>query len=536
MTGNRRGPVVRSESVSAPTRTASTSRANGAVCGLIALGAGLGVAQLVAGCWRNGASPVVSVGEWIIDHVPRGVKEWAIRTFATNDKLALIVGTLIVLVLVSMGLGRMAERRLGAALVGIAAIGMVGALAALDHARATWASALPAILGSIVSAASLAWLSGWRPPWAEYAPPSRPARPTARAIGPDRRTFLLSASAIGVGAVVAGGLGQVLRRRYAVSGARATLVLPPASDVALVPAATDLHVPGQAPFVTPNSSFYRIDTALLVPQVSPDRWRLRVHGMVDHEVELTFEQLLKRPMIERDVTLSCVSNEVGGNLVGNAVWRGARLADLLREVGVHPNATQLFSTSVDGFTCGTPVAAVMDGRDAILAVAMNGEPLPLKHGFPVRMVVPGLYGYVSATKWLVDLELTTWDREAYWVPRGWSQQAPIKTMSRIAVPNTASVDAGRTAVAGVAWAPHRGISAVEVQVDDGAWQRARLGVVPSVDTWVQWVYEWDAAPGDHVLTVRAVDGQGHLQPEEPADPAPNGAQGWDQRGYHVTAS
>jgi DMSO/TMAO reductase YedYZ molybdopterin-dependent catalytic subunit len=294
---------------------------------------------------------------------------------------------------------------------------------------------------------------------------------------------------------------------------------------------------GQAPFITPNASFYRIDTALLVPQLSPDHWRLRVHGLVDHELELTFDDLLKRPLIERDVTLSCVSNEVGGELVGNALWRGARLADVLRDAGVRPEATQLFSTSIDGFTCGTPVAAVMDGRDALLAVAMNGEPLPLKHGFPVRMVVPGLYGYVSATKWLVDLKLTTWDDDvAYWVPRGWAREAPIKTMSRIDVPSGDTVMAGRTAVAGVAWAPHRGISAVEVRLDDGAYQRARLGAVPSVDTWVQWIDEWDARPGDHVLTVRAIDGEGRLQPEEPADPAPNGAQGWHQRSFQVTSA
>jgi DMSO/TMAO reductase YedYZ molybdopterin-dependent catalytic subunit len=252
-------------------------------------------------------------------------------------------------------------------------------------------------------------------------------------------------------------------------------------------------------------------------------------------MELTFADLLARPMVERDVTLSCVSNEVGGSLVGNAVWRGARLADLLDEAGVQPGATQLFSTSADGWTCGSPVSAIMDGRDALLAVAMNGEPLPISHGFPVRLVVPGLYGYVSATKWVVDLKLTTFDDVAYWVPRGWAQQAPIKTMSRIDVPRTEQVPAGTLAVAGVAWAVHRGISKVEVQVDDGPWQAARLGTVPSDDTWVQWVLEWDARPGDHVVTVRATDGAGRLQPEEPADPAPDGAQGWHARRFQVTA-
>ena len=287
----------------------------------------------------------------------------------------------------------------------------------------------------------------------------------------------MSASAIGAGAVIAGGLGQALRRRYAVSGARAELVLPAAADVQAVPAGVDLGVPGQDPFVTPNGAFYRIDTALLVPQVSPDRWRLRVHGLVEREIELDYASLVGRPMIERDITLSCVSNEVGGDLVGNAVWRGVRLADVLDEAGVKPEATQLFSTSVDGWTCGTPVAAVTDGRDALLAVAMNGEPLPIKHGFPVRLVVPGLYGYVSATKWVADLKLTTWDDDVgYWVPRGWAREAPIKTTSRIDVPRDgATVAPGRVALAGVAWAPHRGIGSVEVQVDDGEWKPARLG-------------------------------------------------------------
>jgi DMSO/TMAO reductase YedYZ molybdopterin-dependent catalytic subunit len=495
------------------------------------------VAQLISGLWRNGKSPVVAMGEWTIDHVPRGVKDWAIRTFATNDKLVLIIGTLVVLVLLSMWLGRLAQRRLGAALVGVGIIGLVGALASLDHVNASAASALPSLIGAAVAGVSLAWLSGWRPGWAGGVPERSGAsgRSTRTAVGTDRRSFLLAATAVGAGAVIAGGVGQALRRRFAVAGARSQLVLPPATDTQVMPPGTDLGIPGASPFVTPNSDFYRIDTALLVPQVSPDHWRLKVHGMVDRELELTFADVLARPMIERDVTLSCVSNEVGGSLVGNAVWRGPRLADLLDEAGVQPGATQLFSTSADGWTCGSPVSAIMDGRDALLAVAMNGEPLPIAHGFPVRLVVPGLYGYVSATKWVVDLKLTTFDDVAYWVPRGWAQQAPIKTMSRIDVPRTEQVGAGTVPVAGVAWAVHRGISKVEVQVDDGPWQAARLGTVPSEDSWVQWVLEWDAEPGDHVLTVRATDGAGQLQPEEPADPAPDGAQGWHARRFRVTA-
>ncbi|HEY8092196.1 MAG TPA: molybdopterin-dependent oxidoreductase [Acidimicrobiales bacterium] len=513
---------------------AARTRAEGSLAGVVSLAAGLGVAQLVAGLWRDGKNPVVAVGEWVVDHVPPGVKDWAIRTFGTNDKLVLIIGTLVVLGFVAAWLGRLARRRLAPALAGIAAIGLLGALASLDRPNSGVASVLPAVIGSVAAAAALAWLSGWRPGAAR----AEGAEPTsaASAVGPDRRAFLVSASVIGAGAVVAGGLGQALRRRYAVAGARAELVLPVPGDRASVPAGSDLNVPGQPPFITPNRDFYRIDTALLVPQVSPDRWRLRIHGLVEHEMELSFEDLLRRPLVERVVTLSCVSNEVGGDLVGNAVWRGALLADLLDEAGIAPGATQLLSTSVDGWTCGTPVSAVMDGRDALLAIAMNGQPLPISHGFPVRMVVPGLYGYVSATKWVTDLKLTTWEDDVgYWVPRGWAREAPVKTMSRIDVPRTKELPSGPVAVAGVAWAPHRGISAVEVRVDDGAWQPARLGAVPSEDTWVQWVAEWDAPPGDHVVTVRAVDGDGNPQPEEPADPPPDGAQGLHRRAYRVTA-
>jgi DMSO/TMAO reductase YedYZ molybdopterin-dependent catalytic subunit len=517
-----------------PGPPATSLRRDGTIAGLVSLAAGLGVAQLVSGLWRDGKSPVVAMGEWTIDHVPRGVKDWAISTFATNDKLALIIGTLIVLVLLSMWLGRLAQHRLRAALVGVGLIGLIGALASLDHVNASAASVLPSLIGAGVAGLALAWLSAWRPGWAVSSGTSG-VRARATPVGTDRRSFLLAATAIGAGAVIAGGVGQALRRRYAVSGARSQLALPPATDTQVMPSGTDLGVPGAAPFVTPNADFYRIDTALLVPQVSPDHWRLKVHGMVDREMELTFADLLARPMVERDVTLSCVSNEVGGSLVGNAVWRGARLADLLAEAGVQPGATQLFSTSADGWTCGSPVSAIMDGRDALLAVAMNGEPLPISHGFPVRLVVPGLYGYVSATKWVVDLELTTFDDVAYWVPRGWAQQAPVKTMSRIDAPRTEQVSAGTVAVAGVAWAVHRGIGKVEIQVDDGPWQPARLGTVPSDDTWVQWVFEWDARPGDHVITVRATDGAGQLQPEEPADPAPDGAQGWHARRFQVTA-
>jgi DMSO/TMAO reductase YedYZ molybdopterin-dependent catalytic subunit len=290
----------------------------------------------------------------------------------------------------------------------------------------------------------------------------------------------------------------------------------------------NLPVPGISPFITPNGQFYRVDTALLLPQVDPKGWQLRIHGMVDREVRITFDDLLRRPLIEDYVTLCCVSNPVSGPYIGNAKWLGASLSSLLRQAGVKSDASMLLCTSTDGFTSGTPVQVVMDGRDALVAVAMNGTALPVAHGFPARLVVPGLYGYVSACKWVTDIEVTTYENAtAYWTDRGWSAQGPIKTESRIDVPADGSpVKAGRTAVAGVAWAQHKGIEAVEVRVDGGAWQTATLAAVPDLDTWRQWVWYWDATPGTHQIEARATDKTGYTQTSVQAGEVPNGASGY----------
>jgi DMSO/TMAO reductase YedYZ molybdopterin-dependent catalytic subunit len=279
-----------------------------------------------------------------------------------------------------------------------------------------------------------------------------------------------------------------------------------------------------------------VDTALTLPQVSPHDWMLRIHGMVDHPVELSFDDLLKQPMLERDITLSCVSNQVGGRYAGNARWLGASLPALLRQAGVRSGADQVLSRSTDGFTISTPIETIMDGRDSLLAVGMNGEALPVAHGFPARMIVPGLYGYVSATKWVVDLKVTRFATDkAYWTKRGYSEQAPIKTLSRIDVPRSfARVKAGRVPVAGTAWAQHRGIDVVEVRVDGGPWRRAQLAPVPGTDTWRQWVLEWDATPGSHRLEVRATDGTGAVQPQKRVPVIPNGATGWHSVAVTVT--
>jgi DMSO/TMAO reductase YedYZ molybdopterin-dependent catalytic subunit len=333
------------------------------------------------------------------------------------------------------------------------------------------------------------------------------------------------------------GAGQALLSRFNVSAARSGITLPaPALTGPQPPGGAQLDIPGISPFTTPDGSFYRVDTALSLPQVSPEQWHLRVHGLVERELDITFDQLLKRPLTEADITLACVSNQVGGPYVGNARWLGASLAALLREAGVKRGADQILSTSADGWTCGTPIQTVMDGRNALLAVAMNGQPLPVAHGFPARMMVPGLYGYVSATKWVVDLEITTFAAaKSYWVQRGYSPRALIKTESRIDVPRPlAQVKAGRTAVAGVAWAPHRGIDAVQVRADGGPWKQARLAPVPGIDTWRQWVWEWDAPRGLHTLQVRATDGSHATQPSRRVPIFPNGATGWDTVTVTVT--
>jgi DMSO/TMAO reductase YedYZ molybdopterin-dependent catalytic subunit len=348
-----------------------------------------------------------------------------------------------------------------------------------------------------------------------------------------RRRFLGAAAGVVVLAAGSAAIGRWAgeRARAVTADLRRFVVPRPQVAAAPVPPGTDPPVPGLTEFITPNDAFYRIDTALRIPASTAADWRLRIHGMVDREVEFTMDDLLRRPAVEKLITLTCVSNEVGGDLVGNARWIGYPLADLLATAGIRPDADMVLSTSIDGFTAGTPVAAVTDGRDALLAVGMNGEPLPVAHGYPARLVVPGLYGYVSATKWVVDLELTRFDRaQAYWTKRGWSALGPIKTASRIDVPRAfGSVAPGPTVVAGVAWAQHRGVAAVEVQVDDGPWQPADLAPEYSVDTWRQWTWRWDAPPGSHTLRARATDGTGRVQTAELADPVPDGATGLHTR-------
>lgn len=504
----------------------------GALAGLLAAFTALAVAELVAALVRPAAGPVTVVGGAAIDRTPAGVKDFAIRTFGENDKAVLQLGILAVLALIAVALGvaGLRHRRAGAA--GVLLFGVVGSAAALSRPDSAGpGDVLPSLIGAAAGALVL------------YVLTSKAAPGTARADeaeGWTRRGFLTAAGVTAAAATSAGVLGRFLSRRQGAGAgvSRDRLVLPePTSPAPAPPAGARLNTAGISPFTTPNRDFYRVDTALVVPKVDAGTWRLRIHGKgVARPRTYSLDQLLARPLIERDITLTCVSNEVGGPYVGTARWLGVPLAELLREAGVTPpssrkgGADQLVARSVDGMTLGTPVEDVMDGRDALLAVGMNGEPLPFDHGFPVRMLVPGLYGYVSACKWITDIELTTFDAyDPYWVTRKWARRAPIKTQARIDTPKPFArpdAAAGTVTVAGVAWAQHRGIDRVEVRVDEGPWQEADLAAQGSLDTWRQWTYRWQATPGGHTITVRATDGTGQVQTERRTRTVPDGASGW----------
>ena len=517
-------------------RTRPPSALLAALSGLLAAAAALAAGELAAGLVPDGRSPVITVGDRVIDLVPPPVKDFAISTFGTADKPALVVGILVLTALLGTVLGLAAVRRLAVGAAGLVLFGLVGVAAALAEGVGVVPAALvnlaAVVAGIVVLAALIRRLR------AVDDDRTGPALPASDRAGIDRRAFLRGSAVVAGLAVAAGATGRWLQGRASAATSRMALMLPTAANpLPSIPSTADLDIDGLVPYVTPNADFYRIDTALSVPQVAVEDWTLRISGMVDRPLELSFDDLISRALVEADVTLACVSNEVGGNLIGNARWLGVRLDELLAEAGVQPGATQIVGRSVDGFTAGFPTQIGMDGREALIAVGMNGEPLPLEHGFPARLVVPGLYGYVSATKWLSEIELTTMDAfDAYWIPRGWAKEAPIKTQSRIDVPaGLATIPPGRTAVAGVAWAQTRGIERVEVQVDDGPWAGARLADEVDVDTWRQWVWEWDATPGNHTLRVRATDGTGETQTEERARPVPDGAAGWHNVSVRVSA-
>ena len=524
------------ESPSQPPGRDTAPRLYGTAAGLVAGAVAVTTGMLVAGI-IDVVSPIDAVGSEFIDRVPPWLKELAIQWFGTNDKLALRTGIIVVLAIASLIVGFLAVGRKVAGVIGIGLFGLIGALAAWHRPGESASAALPSLFGAAIGIPLLAWLLHPKSPQRIETP-----GPSRVPLGWDRRRFLVSTGSAAAAAVVAGGIAQVVERRR-VQSIRAAIpdTLPPAAGPTGSISPTTISVPADAtlspvtPFITPSGDFYRIDTALSFPRIKLSSWKVEIRGMVDKPLTLTYDDLLARPQAERIVTLCCVSNEVGGEYISNASFQGVMLADLLNEAGVQSGAEQVFSTSLDGWTCGFPVAVALDGRDAMIAVGMNGEPLPLEHGFPARLVVPGLYGYVSATKWLSTIELNRWDdAEGFWVPRGWARDAPIKTQSRIDVPRDGEkVAAGANKIAGIAWAQHRGIDNVEVRIDEGEWQQARLGNDVTDDAWRQWVLDWDATPGKYTIQVRATDKNGDTQTADVAPPDPDGATGYHTRTVKV---
>ncbi|THJ68440.1 oxidoreductase [Arthrobacter echini] len=556
-----------------------------ALAGIIAAGLVLGVAEFVGAFFRAGATPMIALGSTFIDLTPSWLKDFAIETFGTDDKLALLVGMGVTIAILAAVLGVVAYRKwvLGAA--GVLLMGAIMIAAVLSRAGASLPDIVPTVIGTAAGLLALRLLIA-RLHRADVAPitagasasgssaagsgavsddaasgsvlsngaasdsgesdsPIRAAEhrrtgstmSKATAGATTRRGFFAAAGVTAVVAAATAGGGRLLAgARSNLAAARDSLRFPaPASPASPLPDGVQSPVDGVASFITPNEDFYRIDTALRVPQLSAEDWVLRVHGMVEEEFELSLQDLLDADLIERRITLTCVSNPVGGSLVGTAKWLGYPLREVLARARPLAGADMVLSTSSDGFSASTPLPVLQDDRDAILAVAMNDEPLPAEHGFPVRMVVPGLYGYVSATKWVVDLEVTRFaDARAYWSDRGWSERGPIKTMTRIDVPKPfASVAAGTVMIGGVAWSQQRGITGVEVSVDDGAWEEATLAAEASVDTWRQWSHALTLDAGLHTVSARATDAVDGLQTEERAETVPDGASGWQRLQFTV---
>lgn len=484
----------------------------------------LATAEVVAVFVSSSSSPFFAVGQLAIDLAPAWLKESMIALFGTGDKIALFV-ILAVVVIAFAALAGVLERRrppLGVAILILFSAIAVIAVQTRPEASALWA--FPTVLGMI--AGVLVLRSGIRRlgAWLDV--------PEAARSGMQRRQFLTFAGVTGATAlIVAIGARAMNASTAAVTAIRQAIALPaPTTAAPAIDPATSLDVEGISALITPNEQFYRIDVALQVPQINPDDWQLKITGLVDNEVTIGYAELLALPLVEHVTTIACVSNEVGGGLIGNATWLGYPIRELLARAGIQSGADMVLSSGPDGFSAGTPIETLTDpNRQALLAVGMNGEPLPTEHGFPARMIVPGLFGYVSATKWVTEMKVTRFaDAEGYWTPRGWDALGPVVTESRIDVPLSGqTVASGTVAIAGVAWAPHTGIAGVEVRVDDGAWQQATLAPGISDDTWVQWVLRWPASAGAHTIAVRATDKSGYTQTDRQAPPAPSGATGWD---------
>jgi DMSO/TMAO reductase YedYZ molybdopterin-dependent catalytic subunit len=510
----------------------------GGLVGVISLGVALAVGQLMAGFVGTEASPYLAVGNAVVNATPGWLKEFAVSNFGTNDKTVLLSTMGVVLALLGILAGVVSRRSPMPGVVFAVVLGFLGVLAVLQRSDLGQLGVLAPVVSLVAGALSFRLLHRLAMEWTverlATARPDHTDRHPLYGDTPDsgandsRRRFLVGSAGVIVGAGVAGAVGQVLSADHDVEGSRAAIgTIHPVKELP-VPVGADFQRNGTPTFITNNSDFYRIDTALTVPQVRAENWSLHIHGMVDHELTPSYADIHKRKLIEEIITLCCVSNPVGGPYISTSKFIGVPLKDLLEEVGVHSGADQLLSTSVDGFTAGTPVDTLMDARGAMLAIGMNDQPLPVEHGFPARMVVPGLYGYVSATKWVTDMELTTFaTRQGYWVPRGYSQQAPVKTESRIDVPGSfANVQAGNVTLAGIAFAQTKGIARVQVRVDGGQWQDAQLSTEVNKNTWRMWRTFVNLKPGQHTAESRATDDTGYTQTSDELGAIPNGATGW----------
>jgi DMSO/TMAO reductase YedYZ molybdopterin-dependent catalytic subunit len=513
-------------SVGLQTMEQGISRRAAAVAGVAAGAAAIGLNELIAGVISGAPSLVSAIGQAIIALQPPGAKQLVVDIFGDADKDVLLIAVALVALAAAAGLGLLGRRQRGWSSVGFVAFGALGLIASLGQPLA---DPFMAVITAVTCVAVAIWVRNWL-----FDVATRPPRPrTSTAEMPDwaRRRFLGSSLGVAAAAVVGGAVGRTLLAQQQARAAAVPPLPPPSESAPPLPAGASLDVAGVTPIVVPSRDFYRIDTQLLTPRLDASNWELTVNGMVDRELTFSYADLVAMPQVEEYVTLACVSNEVGGNLVGNARWSGVPLRHVLDMAGVQSGASQLVGRAFDGWTAGFPTSWLDDPkRVALIALGMNGQPLPPEHGFPARLVIPGLYGYVANTKWLVNIDLTTLQSfDAYWIRLGWAKEGPILTQSRIDTPGGGrTVAAGSVPVAGVAWAPDRGVSRVEVQVDDGPWNEADLSKPISAATWVQFVYRWPAAAGRHRLRVRATDGQGELQPEGPTPPAPDGA-----RGYHT---
>jgi DMSO/TMAO reductase YedYZ molybdopterin-dependent catalytic subunit len=555
------------ESTTMSKKTPSRMRAG--IAGVVGAVVAFGISELVHGLYSSVPSILVSIAQRIVELTPGGLVTAGIELLGKADIPTLIVTVLLGTVAIAFFLGNLAVRQPSLALAGVAILAAIAVIAALADPFVAPAPTIITIAGALLAGAAVTELllraAGLRaavepteePPLA--GEPGSATSPVVRAreagsdggIAVGRGGFLLLGGGAAVAGLVAAGVGRLLGGGTVQIAARPKkLNLPeePAGKgkadkstgkasthetLPQPPADASIDVPGMPKLITPASSFYLIDTALSSPRIDVNDWTLSVKGAVDNPVEFSFQDLLGMSTREADITLSCVSNTVGGGLVSNGRWTGVLLSDVLAEAGMSRDkitqaSRQLVGRSVDGFTTGFKTDIALDGRNALVAFGLNGSELPIKHGYPVRLVIPGLYGYISATKWLTEIELTNWNFDAYWVQRTWSKEGPIKTQSRIdTIKDGDNLSSGKNPIGGIAWAPHRGIQMVEVSTDGGeTWNTARLARQLAEDAWRQYVYDWEARPGDYTIQVRATDGNGETQTATETPPHPSGATGY----------